>query len=280
MNSFRTDKNFFQLSGFLLAAVLAGTTCFAGQKQQAAPELVTDRPDQTESSVVVLPGYAQIETGWTFSRKDTASVRDETHEFPGTLIRVGVVDRVEFRLDWNGGVWEETGSAAQRTQSRGAGDMDVGTKLYFWGEEGWIPEVALLAGVSLPVGDEDLSSQQSDPTFQLSLSHTLSDRVSFGYNLGATWESDLNEGGDRERFSFFNYTAALGIGMTERAGLFVEVFGDVPTEANGGPANALDGGVTYLVRDNVQLDAAVGVGLSQEADDWFVGFGLSLRFPR
>lgn len=49
--------------------------------------------------------------------------------------------------------------------------------------------------------------------------------------------------------------------------------------ASGGPSNSFDGGFTYLLRDDLQVDASAGVGLSDDADDWFVGLGLSLRFP-
>ena len=39
-----------------------------GFGQPSEPELVTDRPDQMESSVVVPPRYVQIETGWSLSQ--------------------------------------------------------------------------------------------------------------------------------------------------------------------------------------------------------------------
>ena len=60
----------------------------------------------------------------------------------------------------------------------------------------------------------------------------------------------------------------------------MELFGESGGSAPGGPANAFDGGFTFLVRDNVQFDVAGGVGLSDGADDWFVGVGLSVRWPR
>ena len=156
--------------------------------------------------------------------------------------------------------------------------MEIGAKFYVREEQGWTPEVALLGGTSLPVGGEEFSSGRADPTFRVCLSHTLSDRVSFGYNLGASWESNLEASSDR--FSLFNYTAALGIGLSEQAGMFLELFGDIPIDVDDVAAHSFDGGITYLLRDNVQLDAAGGVGISNGADDWFVGLGISLRFPR
>ena len=49
--------------------------------------------------------------------------------------------------------------------------------------------------------------------------------------------------------------------------------------ADGGSAHSFDTGLTYMLTDNLQLDGAVGFGLSDEADDWFMTFGVSYRFP-
>ena len=254
--------------------------CFSQEKVPPKPELVTDRPDQTESSAVVPPGYVQVETGWSLSRNQEGGIRTNTHAFPGTLFRIGALDRMELRLAYGGALWEQTREAGQSSNLSGSGDMGIGAELYFWEEQDWLPETALLVGVSLPVGKEQFSSGRADPSFRFNLSHTLSDRLSFGYNLGATWESTLDETNDRDTLSLFNYTAVLGIGLNERAGLFVEAFGDIPFNAQGGPRNSLDGGFTYLIRDNLQIDGSAGIGLSDSADDWFVGLGFTARLPR
>lgn len=265
----------------LLAVVFALATCLAEQETLPKPELVTDRPDQTESSSVVPPGYFQVETGWTFTRnEEDGVVRSHTHELPGTLLRMGVVSRLELRLGWAGGMWEETRLEGRKTDAGGAGDMDVGAKIYLWEEQAWIPEAAFLAGTTLPIGQDPFSSGRADPSFRISLSHTLSERFSLGYNLGATWETELGQSGDRDTLSLFNYTAVIGVGLTNRVGVFMEAFGDVPFNASGGPRNSLDGGLTVLLRDNLQLDASVGVGISAAADDWFAGLGVSVRLPR
>ncbi len=40
-----------------------------------------------------------------------------------------------------------------------------------------------------------------------------------------------------------------------------------------------NGGFTFLVNNNVQFDFRAGIGLSDAADDFFLGPGLSIRFP-
>jgi len=242
---------------------------------QEAPELVTDRPDQTESSSVVGPGYVQFEGGWTHSENDDG-VEVRTDAIPEVLLRIGLVERLELRLGFSGYVWEDVDAGEDND---GLGDTEVGTKLFLWKEGGYLPEAALLTHLSLPTGESGFSSERADPSFAFLFSHTLTDRLSFGYNLGAVWGTEQDASGDRDTLSVFRYTATLGVGLTERLSGFVEVFGDVPMSASGGPANMFDGGFTYLIIDNFQIDVASGVGLSQEADDWFITTGATYRFP-
>jgi hypothetical protein len=220
-----------------------------------------------------------VETGWVFTRDDAEGVRQHTHEVPGTLVRIGALDWMEIRAGWAGYVREEVKVGLAETEIEGAGDAEVGTKFILHRENGWLPQTAFLAGVSLPVGGKDLSTERADPSFRFSLAHTLSDRLALGYNVGMAWDSGSDGAGDRDTLSNYLYTLALGIGLTERLGSFVEVFGEVAGSADGPPAHSFDGGFTYLLRPNLQLDLSGGVGLSAAADDWFVGAGVSFRFP-
>jgi hypothetical protein len=69
---------------------------------QAAPfsrPIVTDRPSFSVGPGMVPRGCIQFETGYTFSFED-AHPNVKTHTFPETLVRIGLTDRVEFRLEW------------------------------------------------------------------------------------------------------------------------------------------------------------------------------------
>lgn len=241
-------------------------------------ELVTDRPDQTESTTIVPKGYAQVETGWTFSRDKTDGQTTQTTEFPGTLSRIGIFDGVEARLGWGGYSWQD--ADGQHNILSGGGDMNVGAKIHLWDERNFLPEGAFLTTVSLPSGSEAFSSQGVDPSFRFNMSHTLSPQVSLGYNLGASWDSSVNDDKeDKDRAAVLNYTTSLGMSLTEKMGMFVEFFGDIPLNARGGPQNSFDGGLTYLLKPNVQLDASAGFGISSDANDFFTGAGISIRWP-
>ncbi|MEE9368218.1 MAG: transporter [Pontiella sp.] len=244
----------------LVTGIFVG--CYAGGV--LAEEMITDRPDATESSSVVQPGFVQGELGWLYTKNEDV----RAHEVPQMLFRIGVIERVELRLGW-AGYQAVNGSGG----ADGVGDFELGAKVFLAEEQGAFPEMALLGAVSMPSGDDDVSSGEFDPSFRFAFSHTLSDTFSLGYNLGAEWETEVDS-----MLSSFVYTAALGAGLSDAIGAFVEVFGDVGMSASG-EAHSFDGGLTYLLRENLQLDAYAGVGLSDGADDWFAGTGISFRFP-
>ncbi len=111
-------------------------------------------------------------------------------------------------------------------------------------------------------------------------SRDLGERVSLGSNAGFSWSSGPDGAGDIETLVDFRYTAAVGFGLTDVVGAFAETFGAVALESAGVSTYHVDGGFTFLVRRQLQLDVSGGVGLNDAADDWFVGAGVSVRFPR
>jgi hypothetical protein len=108
----------------------------------------------------------------------------------------------------------------------------------------------------------------------------LSERFSIGLNLAPAWECEKDEQGDRHMNAIIAYAGVLGITISERLSGFIEYFGDAPVNPTGKPANLIDGGFTFLVKDNFQLDLAGGVGMTEVSEDWFLGAGISYRYPR
>jgi len=260
-----------QVLGIALGLFLA-SFCHAGAD---VPELITDRPDQTESSETVAPGYVQFEIGWTHS-EDDEDMDVTSDAFPETLVRLGVARHLELRFGFDGYIWEDADSAGRE---EGFGDLQLGLKWKLWEESRWKPQTAILADTSVPSGEDPLSSERFDPSIRLACSHTLAETLSLGYNLAGLWTSEEDAASDRDTTASVAYSVVLGIALSEQAGAFVELFGQTPT-AEGKPANSLDAGITYLVADNLQLDVLAGVALSETADDWFIGTGLVWRLPR
>lgn len=73
---------------------LSGSFCAETPPVIANPEIVTDRPDVTESSIVVPKGSLQVENGATWTT-DHASQNSDLSE---SLIRLGAATRTEIRI--------------------------------------------------------------------------------------------------------------------------------------------------------------------------------------
>ena len=137
------------------------------------PDLVTDRPDQTESATAVPRGLVQVETGYLLSRDDGV----DSFEALQTLVRIGLGARSELRIAHAGVI----GAAGRQ----GAGDSAVGTKISLIATaDGWAPELALLGGLSLPTGDAPFSSEGVDPSFLVALAHEVSPRLAPELSVG------------------------------------------------------------------------------------------------
>jgi hypothetical protein len=243
------------------------------QESTSPGPIDTDRPDQTESSALVPHRHVQLEFGVGYSED---APDDEVLEAPALLVRYGLIDRLELRFE----IPTLTTQFASGAESDFS-DPALGAKISLWAEKGWRPEAALLVGTTIPVGSNDISSNRFDPAFRFSFGHTLPRDLSFGYNLGVAWATAPEEDGSgHDTAARLEYTAALGYDFTERWGAFIEVFGDTPLNDSLGPAHSLDGGLTFLLRENIQFDLAGGFGLSAEAPDWFVTAGFSVRLPK
>ncbi len=236
-----------------------------------ATPLVTDRPDHTESTAIVGKGYVQFETGFVRAETGDSAVT----VVPGTLFRIGLITNVlELRFGIDGWMIDHDGDTS------GFGDSGIGAKILLAEESGKLPAIAVLTSVTVPTGKEGYTSERWDPELRFAFSHTINDKCSLGYNISASWESMSVGNGDITTLASLPWSVSLGRSLTDRLGLFVEGYGDIPINAFGGPANSVDFGLTWLAFDNIQFDAEGGFGLSEAADDWFAGAGLVWRYPR
>lgn len=238
---------------------------------QDVPDMETDRPDQTEASNLVPPGWIQVETGFsTESTPVTDFGLDEQEQvllYPSVLLRYGLLPSWELRLQVE---MQEYRYAGQKV--RGLNPIAIGTKIAVCKEEGLRPEVAFIGHITLPyVGNEEFRPEFIAPDFRFSASHTLADNLSLGYNLGLEWNgtSALSTG---------IYTLVLGADIFSDVGMFVELFGEFPEL--GSSAHNLHSGFTWSPLSDLQFDTSLALGLNEAAPDYIAGAGISFRFSQ
>ena len=251
MIGLQTTRKIF--SGALLISLTGVFSMVSGQG------MVTDRPDFTESGVTVPVGALQFEGGATYS-----SLGGDFSEFVAgeALLRWGVRDRVEVRI----GAPSYVSLSNGETHS-GFGDGSIGAKLQLGPVgDGW--DLATIATVSMPIGDDEFSSGELDPSLILTTGRPLGETVGIGGQVTAAWPT---EGDDRE-FEWGG-TLVLASDLSPKMGAFLELAITVP-ESGTAPIVGHTG-VVYGVSNTFQIDLHVGIGLSDTAPDAFVGVGLA-----
>ena len=238
------------------------------QEENEGPEpIITDRPDQTEASTTVPKGFFQIETGAMVEKDKVGGIETKEITYNTTLIKYGLTDRFELRIIQEFLATQVDGMRV----SSGSGPLTLGTKIKMMDEHGIWPEMALLGHMTYRTGNADYKPSHVVPDFRFSMAHTLSDHLSLGYNLGAEWDGETATATGL-------YTLSLAIGLTDKLGIFLEVYGYMPD--NSSADHRFDGGITYRIGNNFQFDVSGGVGLNDIAPDNFLSGGISWRLPR
>lgn len=260
-----------------LAIIVLVSEAFSAEEP---PDLVTDRPTKAANTAIVPPGYVLWESGFKFSRNDESGSRSDEFEFLDSVFRIGLAKKAELRLGWLSGKWKQSRATSSTDKSSGIGDATLGLKVRLRDEGSYTPAMALILATTLPVGDDEFSSERSDPSATVAFSHALPHNLGLVYNLGVEASSGRNSAGDKKTDTIFSYSAALSYGRNPLASPYIEAFGETPIDGSGNTDFSIGGGLTSLLLPNIQLDASGGVGLTGSTTDWFVGIGFSVRLPR
>lgn len=232
-----------------------------------------DRPDFTEGTGLIPVGHVQVEGGLTLTRVEDV----DATSFGELLVRFGLGERVEARLGLGSYSRIDTGAGSTGSIS-GFEDPALELKVRFTDEVGELgpgqPAVALVLATSVPVGDEELTSDEWVPTALMAFDWDLSARFSLGANLGASYAVS----GIDDRFAQAFGSVSAGFSATDRLGTFLEWYGFSEEEKDGSATHYVNGGVSYLINNDLTVDARIGTGLNDPDPDWFAGIGAAVRF--
>jgi hypothetical protein len=256
------------------AGLLALAAPLAAQDLSGLPDpLVPDRPDFTEGTSIMPRGHYQLEGGTTYARSGDARATS----LGELLVRIGTGERWETRLGLGSYTTIDTGVRGLDDIS-GYEDPFVEVKVRLTeGDPDRLapgrPVVALLLGTSIPVGDDELTADEWQPTAILAFDWEFTDRFSLGANLGYTYAAD----GD-EQFNQGFASLSAGFSVTDRLGVFLETYGFNEEELDGSSTQYVDTGVSWLLSNDISLDARFGAGFDDPRPNWFLGFGGAVRF--
>lgn len=249
----------------LLAALSLWAAPARSQEPPPADEpdvIATDRPDFTESALVVRPRALQLESGFTYLRGGGAY----SFSGPEILLRYGTGRRFEVRLGLPN-VGRVRGGGQTQT---GVGATYLGFK-YQVGPTRDGTEISVIPAVFAPTGGRGFQSGAWDPEVKLCVSRVFTERVALSGMLYGAWPTL----GGRRAFAL-QQTLSLGYALGGRWGSFYEIVNTFPDRA--ASQHFFHAGITYLINNNTQLDFHTGFGLSREAPDHLFAAGYSVRF--
>ncbi|WP_419194033.1 transporter [Novipirellula herctigrandis] len=234
--------------------------------------MITDRPDFTEASSVVGLGILQIETGYTYFYDDDGTTQTISHSYPEALLRYGVLANwLEFRLAANYGNSDVNGLS-----SDGTDDLYLGLKIGLTPQEGLLPEMALIPQMTVPTGGSATTNGEVLAGLNWLYGWDINDFLATG---GSTQFNRSLDEATGMGFTQWAQSWTIAYSLADRLGAYTEYYGFYPSGADtASPEHYFNGGFTFLVSNDVQWDIRGGTGLNDEADDYFVGTGLSLRF--
>jgi dsRNA-specific ribonuclease len=170
---------------------------------QNLPSIQTDRPDQTECPFIVPKNYFQFENGFVYQKTNDNSNEIVT---PTLLSKFGINEHFELRL-----ITEYLINKDNNEKISGINPVLIGFKTRLFEEKGIVPITSFIAHLAIPkLASTNYKRQFYAPEFRFTMQHTISEKQSFSYNLGAEWNGETAE-------PTFIYTLTTGYSFSKKS---------------------------------------------------------------
>lgn len=246
--------------------VLTLSSAILGACRTAAPDapaISTDRPGLLFSPALVPQGALQLEIGASLAKTQDVDAWGALAQW-----RYGLSPRVELRATAPNLVSVDGGGADED----GFGDTEIGAK-FAVGEQGGLDStLALITSLRLPTGDDEFTAHQPGYGVFLAAARPLGEGTTLVGLAGLTRTPSGSEDLDAAQLGVL-----VGRSLSETTSGYLEVSA-FPTLEHAPSSAYAGGGLTWLLRSNMQFDASLDIGLDDDAADWLAGVGFSIRW--
>ncbi len=246
--------------GCLAIALLWLTAAQASECPSSGSEIATDRPDVTNSSLVVPAGSFQNENGINTSRQGAGAGFDGTN----SRLRFGVAPCLEVLVD------------IPTYVGRFSGSIDTGftnvTPAIKW-QVSALPEqssLSVVVGAGLPTGTPAITGPGLQPYLQFPWSHELGG----GWGISGMFTSFFRPS-DFTNHRTSEATFVVERKISEKMSMFAEYVGDYPSR--GASIALFNVGGGYLLSRTEQIDFHMAFGLNRNSPNYIIGVGYSFR---
>lgn len=245
------------------------------EKKTSRP-MSTDRPDQTESAISVPKGWFQVESNLvSFSRTYGGGEQSQDTSQADFIFKYGITHNTDLQLGWAPRLLhrDKDVDGFLANESSGRGDLTVRVKTNLVGNDGGAYAIALLPWIKAPTATAGFGNNSWE--YGLTINQELD--IGGGWELGSSLFLAMAVNDNRERYFEPALTLVLGRDITERLGFYIETYQGWLNDGNGYLQSSFDGGFTYLVTPDINLDAGMNWYFNgEESINPFVG--ISFRF--
>ena len=122
-------------------------------------------------------------------------------------------------------------------------------------------EMAFLSHIVIPTASQMFGNEKMGIINKLCVSHTSNNSVDIGYNFGYNYFGD--------NLGDVTYSLVLGFEIVDKINIYLEPYGEI-IEFEKFVSN-INMGITYLLKDNIQLDHSFGIAINHPFN--FVSIG-------
>lgn len=230
----------------------------------ATGQEIETSPDQFETPSTVPKGRFQMEN--RFQYQDDG--RDErSYTIPSANWKYGLNDNVEINM-----TTDFVNNKTADSIANGLEPVLIGIKVNLLKENGWIPDAAITTQLRIPkLGHTELQTDYLAPRLILHFKHTITEKISLGYNIGTQWD------GIKPAPTYL-YTISPKFQLSKKFECYIEFFGNILK--NDVAENWTDVGLMYLITNDIQLEFSSGYELSTSSENshkYYQLLGLAFR---
>ena len=261
---------------FRLPLCLALLAWLPVQAQEKDEPISPDRPDFIESSETVGRGRVEFETSFLSERERGEGEREHTLSMP-TLLRIGIGDAVELRIESEGRTVRHTREleSGERSTLAGYDDTAIGLLWHVADGEGKRPSVGVLVDAQLPTGSKALRGKGVRPSLRVVGEWELPGDMELGVMPGVALER-------REETGRYTY-GLLGVVLEKQFGARLRGIAElampqIASSRHGGTEASLGVGAVYLLTNDCAIDTMFSRGLNSRTPyaSWTVGLSFRL----
>ena len=236
----------------------------------AGPQMNTDRPAYSVSAQTVRKGVFQIEAGLQLNNEADGHPSINFLQAPTAQFRIGLSDHIELRIQ--NGINFRRGIIKSRLKAS-VENFEMGLKFGLLKRKK--TNMSMVFQGILPTASGELSTLEAGGRFIVSVDHSIKESGTIGYNFGSKLSSvDENDPTFQAYYSVFYQHQ-----MNSKLSIFAEAYHLFPDLEEFDAATMqlnIDFGLTYALKQNIQLDYSFGLGLFHQMN--FHSVGISYRF--